>query len=85
MTTVTAGAIVLISAGGATAAPVSAPERERTAATAVPQNAYRGVQGANFCLLSRCTVGDSGSGGSAGPSNTQGVNFCLLALCTVRP
>ncbi|MYR48243.1 hypothetical protein GTY83_03890 [Streptomyces sp. SID4928] len=30
-------------------------------------------------------VGDSGTGGHPGPSNTQGFNLCLLALCTVRP
>lgn len=47
--------------------------------------AYRGVQGGNLCLLSRCSVGDSTPGGNAGPSNTQGFNLCLLALCTVRP
>ncbi|MFF2140037.1 hypothetical protein [Streptomyces sp. NPDC058193] len=47
--------------------------------------AYRGVQGGNLCLLSRCSVGGPNSGGNAGPSNTQGFNLCLLAICGVRP
>ncbi|MFJ4880733.1 hypothetical protein ACIP93_36745 [Streptomyces sp. NPDC088745] len=47
--------------------------------------AYRGVQGGNLCLLSRCSVGGPAAGGDAGPSNTQGFNLCLLAVCGVRP
>ncbi|MGW1100719.1 hypothetical protein ACWD5W_33520 [Streptomyces sp. NPDC002455] len=55
------------------------------ASDAGPLGSYRGVQGGNLCLLARCTVGDSGPEGHAGPSNTQGFNLCLLAACTVRP
>lgn len=49
--------------------------------------AYRGVQGGNLCLLSRCSVGgtQAGDGNNTGPSNTQGFNLCLLAICDVRP
>ncbi|MGW8889264.1 hypothetical protein [Streptomyces sp. NPDC055749] len=47
--------------------------------------AYRGVQGGNLCLVSRCSVGGHASGDNAGPSNTQGFNLCLLAVCSVRP
>ncbi|MGW8327480.1 hypothetical protein ACWGNF_24595 [Streptomyces sp. NPDC055808] len=47
--------------------------------------AYRGVQGGNLCLLSRCSVGGSATGSNSGPSNTQGFNLCLLAVCGVRP
>lgn len=56
--------------------------REAPSATAY---AYRGVQGGNLCLLSRCSVGGPSSGDNAGPSNTQGFNLCLLAVCGVRP
>lgn len=55
------------------------------ASDAGPLGSYRGVQGGNLCLLARCTVGDSGPEGHAGPGNTQGFNLCLLAACTVRP
>lgn len=49
---------------------------------------YRGVQGKNFCLLSRCTVAgtdrqnapDSGSPVFRG---IQGINLCVLAVCRV--
>ncbi|WP_406149335.1 hypothetical protein [Streptomyces sp. NBC_01012] len=47
--------------------------------------AYRGVQGGNLCLLSRCSVGGPAPWDNAGPSNTQGFNLCLLAVCDVRP
>lgn len=94
--TAAAGLLLLASAGGAAAAsspagaqPGAVPAHHTARpAPATPSlaDAYRGVQGVNFCLLARCTVGDQGTGaGSTGPSNTQGANFCLLAVCTVRP
>lgn len=99
--TAVAGALLMATATGAQAATTTTPlaskadairtPDHRENATAAPRSSsqghqgYRGIQGANFCLLSRCTVGDSSGGDSTGPSNTQGVNFCLLALCTVRP
>ncbi|MFE2378171.1 hypothetical protein [Streptomyces sp. NPDC059398] len=94
--TAAAGLLLLVSAGGAAAAsapagaaPGAAPAQStahRTATAPPLANAYRGIQGINFCLLARCTIGDQGAGGrSTGPSNTQGANFCLLAVCTVRP
>ncbi|MGW0937729.1 hypothetical protein [Streptomyces sp. NPDC002666] len=93
VTLAAAGMLVVASAAGAGAATprqgpaqvdksIRADQPDRgTAASAL---GYRGVQGGNLCLLSRCSVGDS-AGGSSGPSNTQGFNLCLLALCTVRP
>ncbi|MFJ6701059.1 hypothetical protein ACIQM4_34090 [Streptomyces sp. NPDC091272] len=59
------------------------PDRQAPPARQALWN-YRGVQGGNLCLLSRCTVG-SGTAGSQGPSNTQGFNLCLLSACDVRP
>ncbi|WP_328315886.1 hypothetical protein [Streptomyces sp. NBC_00388] len=93
--TAAAGLLLLVSAGGAAAAspagaqPSAAPAHSTGRQAPVARSladAYRGIQGVNFCLLARCTVGDQGSdSGSTGPSNTQGANFCLLAVCTVRP
>ncbi|MEW2189341.1 hypothetical protein AB0905_05065 [Streptomyces microflavus] len=85
------GATLLAAAPAASAAP--SPQAAPRQAQAVPGEVaapgpaafYRGIQGGNLCLLARCTVGDSGTGGRPGPSNTQGFNLCLLALCTVRP
>ncbi|MCT6781862.1 hypothetical protein LXH09_35055 [Streptomyces sp. CS7] len=85
------GATLLAAAPAASAAP--SPQAAPRQAQAVPGETaapgpaafYRGIQGGNLCLLARCTVGDSGTGGHPGPSNTQGFNLCLLALCTVRP
>ncbi|WP_312885818.1 hypothetical protein [Streptomyces physcomitrii] len=86
-------ALLLVSAGAAGATTGDSGSAEsRTLSTraagepsplAALADAYRGVQGGNLCLLSQCTVGDSGP--NSGPSNTQGFNLCLLALCTVRP
>ncbi len=85
------GATLLVAAPAASAAP--SPQAAPGRAQAVPGEAaapgpaafYRGIQGGNLCLLASCTVGDSGTGGRPGPSNTQGFNLCLLAMCTVRP
>ncbi|MFF1921932.1 hypothetical protein ACFVW8_15330 [Streptomyces sp. NPDC058221] len=94
VTLAAAGVLVIVSAAGAGAATAHGrtvpsgnsirADQPRGSAVASPL-AYRGVQGGNLCLLSRCSVGDSTPGGNAGPSNTQGFNLCLLALCTVRP
>ncbi|WP_233518483.1 hypothetical protein [Streptomyces corynorhini] len=85
--TVTAGIVLISGAASASAADgrttASATQQTRTTTASPLAGSYRGIQGANFCLLARCTVGDSGPG--TGPSNTQGINFCLLALCTIRP
>ncbi|MBK3382312.1 hypothetical protein ACWHAN_28190 [Streptomyces albidoflavus] len=43
---------------------------------------YRGVQGANLCLLAHCTTGTNDP---ARVTNTQGANLCLLAVCSIRP
>lgn len=85
-----AGVLVITSAAGAGAAGAAgrtppADGSIRAAQPAWATSAYRGVQGGNLCLLSRCSVGGSAEDGNAGPSNTQGFNLCLLALCTVRP
>ncbi|WP_093802152.1 hypothetical protein [Streptomyces sp. Wb2n-11] len=92
--TAAAGALLMstaTAAGAAEAREPAAPKaqsiradqpRETPSATTY---AYRGVQGGNLCLLSRCSVGGPASGGNAGPSNTQGFNLCLLAVCGVRP
>ncbi|MGW6202927.1 hypothetical protein ACWF9B_04665 [Streptomyces sp. NPDC055089] len=94
VTLAAAGVLVVASAAGAGAAglrqvpvPVnkSIPADQPDRGAAASALAYRGVQGGNLCLLSRCSVGDSTPGGDSGPSNTQGFNLCLLALCTVRP
>ncbi|WP_084996651.1 hypothetical protein [Streptomyces sp. S8] len=85
------GVTLLVAAPAASAAP--SPRAAPGQAQAVPGEVsapgpaafYRGIQGGNLCLLARCTVGDAGTGGRPGPSNTQGFNLCLLALCTVRP
>ncbi|MFF8546992.1 hypothetical protein ACF07Z_08995 [Streptomyces albidoflavus] len=44
---------------------------------------YRGVQGANLCLLAHCTTGTTND--PARVTNTQGANLCLLAVCSIRP
>lgn len=86
------GAVLLATApavSAVAATPETAPRQTHSAreagSAAGPFAFYRGIQGGNLCLLARCTVGESGPGGHAGPSNTQGFNLCLLALCTVRP
>ncbi|MFD0023011.1 hypothetical protein [Streptomyces sp. NPDC058382] len=94
LTLAAAGALVMASAAGAGA--VSAAGQPAPAGHSIRADqsrgggiastgSYRGVQGGNLCLLSRCSVGESAPGRDAGPSNTQGFNLCLLALCTVRP
>ncbi|MET9768780.1 hypothetical protein [Streptomyces sp. NPDC006415] len=87
------GAVLLAAAAPAASAAAPAPQAAPRQVQAAPGETaavgpaafYRGIQGGNLCLLARCTVGDSGTGGHPGPSNTQGFNLCLLALCTVRP
>ncbi|CAL9626416.1 hypothetical protein [Streptomyces sp. enrichment culture] len=81
------------SAFGGSASPASAPGKsdstwarqdapaERSAAT---PGGYRGTQGFNLCLLSRCSVG-SGGGAGGGIGLVQGGNLCLLSFCDVRP
>ncbi|MFE6590918.1 hypothetical protein [Streptomyces sp. NPDC057781] len=49
---------------------------------------YRGVQGRNFCLLSRCTVAgtdreDASDSDSPVFRGIQGINLCVLAVCRV--
>lgn len=94
LTVAAAGVLVIVSAAGAGAASANGQTVPRgnsiradqpRGGDAASTHAYRGVQGGNLCLLSRCSVGGSAPGGNAGPSNTQGFNLCLLALCTVRP
>ncbi|WP_069990491.1 hypothetical protein [Streptomyces qinglanensis] len=45
---------------------------------------YRGTQGFNLCLLSRCSIG-SDDGVGSGIGLVQGGNLCLLSTCEVRP
>ena len=45
---------------------------------------YRGTQGFNLCLLSRCSTG-SGDGSGSGIGLVQGGNLCLLSVCELRP
>uniref|UniRef100_A0AAU3GYN7 Uncharacterized protein n=1 Tax=Streptomyces sp. NBC_01401 TaxID=2903854 RepID=A0AAU3GYN7_9ACTN len=79
-------------AGAAEAREPAAPAAQSIRSDGQPRQAssgttyaYRGVQGGNLCLLSRCSVGGPASRDDAGPSNTQGFNLCLLAVCDVRP
>ncbi|MFI1023214.1 hypothetical protein [Streptomyces olivaceus] len=44
---------------------------------------YRGTQGFNLCLLSRCSIG-SGDTSGGGIGLVQGGNLCLLSSCEVR-
>lgn len=76
------GALVLLSGAGAMAA--QSPEQPPRATAERPSSAegLGGVQGINFCLLSRCEVHGGNPGG--GTEGTQGSNLCLLALCSVR-
>ncbi|MFJ7417224.1 hypothetical protein ACIQXD_01230 [Streptomyces uncialis] len=92
--TAAAGALLMSTAtiaGGAEAREPAAPTAQSIRsdqphpASSAAAHAYRGVQGGNLCLLSRCSVGGPASWGNAGPSNTQGFNLCLLAVCGVRP
>ncbi|MGW5860730.1 hypothetical protein ACWFRJ_00970 [Streptomyces sp. NPDC055239] len=92
--TAAAGALLLSTATVAGATEVREPTAPKTQsirpdqpreASPAAAYAYRGIQGGNLCLLSRCSVGGHDSGDNAGPSNTQGFNLCLLAVCGVRP
>ncbi|MET9139088.1 hypothetical protein [Streptomyces parvulus] len=52
--------------------------------TASNPGGYRGTQGFNLCLLSRCSTG-SGDGSGSGIGLVQGGNLCLLSVCELRP
>ncbi|MER5439723.1 hypothetical protein [Streptomyces sp. NPDC002790] len=88
------GGMVILSLAGATAASASAaPMKGETAGsqqlsqpqrTATTTDGYRGTQGFNLCLLSRCSVGSSDRT-QGGVGLVQGGNLCLLSLCEIRP
>ncbi|MDT0433202.1 MULTISPECIES: hypothetical protein [Streptomyces] len=88
-----AGSVLALSLTGATAASAqtgsgqtssAVSRQEATVQRAAPAPAgYRGTQGFNLCLLSRCSTGsDSGDGGGVGL--VQGGNLCLLSVCELR-
>ncbi len=89
-----AGSVLALSLTGATAASAyggsgkseSAWSRQETPAhqRAATANGYRGTQGFNLCLLSRCSTG-SGDDAGSGIGLVQGGNLCLLSTCELRP
>lgn len=94
---VVGGVVVMGLAGGtASAAAASAPDpgtpgsmtRSAQAAPAsqngtLERGGYRGTQGFNLCLLSRCSIG-SGAPAEGGVGLVQGGNLCLLSYCEVK-
>ncbi|RZE11195.1 hypothetical protein [Streptomyces albidoflavus] len=79
-TCATTAALLLTGAATASATTASTPAApDRTPLTSL----YRGVQGANLCLLAHCTTGTTND--PARVTNTQGANLCLLAVCSIRP
>lgn len=78
------------SAASATPKPGGAETNAWSAPVAHPPSAdghgtgYRGTQGFNLCLLSRCSTG-SGDDIGSGTGLVQGGNLCLLSYCEVRP
>ncbi|MFI5859731.1 hypothetical protein [Streptomyces parvulus] len=89
-----AGGMLAVSITGATAASAhdgsphsesawSRQEAPRQQAAAAG-GGYRGTQGFNLCLLSRCSIG-SGDAGGGGIGLVQGGNLCLLSSCELRP
>ncbi|GAA2586873.1 hypothetical protein GCM10010424_37560 [Streptomyces lienomycini] len=89
-----AGGALALSIAGATAAsahggsgkPEGAWSRQEAPAQrdAATTSGYRGTQGFNLCLLSRCSTG-SADGGGRGVGLVQGGNLCLLSFCELRP
>ncbi|MGX1708926.1 hypothetical protein [Streptomyces sp. NK08203] len=78
-TCATTAALLLTGAATASATTASTPAApDHTPLTSL----YRGVQGANLCLLAHCTTGTNDP---ARVTNTQGANLCLLAVCSIRP
>ncbi|MBF4135478.1 hypothetical protein [Streptomyces albidoflavus] len=78
-TCATTAALLLTGAATASAATASTPAApDHTPLTSL----YRGVQGANLCLLAHCATGTNDP---ARVTNTQGANVCLLAVCSIRP
>ncbi|MEU6762947.1 hypothetical protein ABZ916_10520 [Streptomyces sp. NPDC046853] len=89
-----AGAAVALSLAGATAASASGTsgttdstwsQQEAPAQrSAADSGGYRGTQGFNLCLLSRCSTG-SGDSPKGGVGLVQGGNLCVLSSCELRP
>lgn len=89
-----AGSVLALSLTGATVASAhgesgkseSAWSRQEapTQRAASASGGYRGTQGFNLCLLSRCSTG-SGDGAGSGVGLVQGGNLCLLSVCELRP
>lgn len=77
-TCATTAALLLTGTATASATTASTPAAPDHPLTSL----YRGVQGANLCLLAHCTTGTNDP---ARVTNTQGANLCLLAVCSIRP
>lgn len=78
--------VTVASASDTSARSESAWPRQEAPAQHVSTTAggYRGTQGFNLCLLSRCSTG-SGDDTRGGTGLVQGGNLCLLSFCEVRP